>query len=67
MINIHQLYVQREITKVKWIYRDHNLTDFIIKANLLLALKILIDINCINITTTEWVEQVSIKQVNKKI
>lgn len=31
------------------------------------TLKTLIDINCINISTTKWVKQASVKQVSTKI
>ena len=45
IICLHQLYKRREIVKVKWINRDSNFIDAIIKSKLLLAFKQLIDTN----------------------
>ena len=59
MINIiclRQLYKRRKIAEVKWINRDSNPADAIIKSNLLLALKQLINTNQIKLKIVEWVE-----------
>lgn len=53
IIDLHQLYKRQEITEVKWIYKYHNLADFIIKVKPSSVLKTLIDINCININIIE--------------
>ena len=42
---LRQLYERRKIAKVKWINRDSNPVDAMIKSKLLLALKHLININ----------------------
>lgn len=56
MISLCQLYKQYKITNVKQIYEHHNPADFITKAKYLSALKTLININYINISTTKGVE-----------
>lgn len=56
IMGLCQLYKQQEITKVKCIYKNQDLADFITKAKISSALKTTIDINYINISTTEWVE-----------
>lgn len=48
-MSLYQLYKQQKISKLKKIYEYHNPSNFIIKAKFLLMLKILININCINI------------------
>ncbi len=67
VMNLRQLYEQQEITEVKWIYKYHNLTDFMTKAKPSSALKTLINSNYINISTTEYVEWVSMKLVSISI
>ncbi len=64
VMSLRQLYEQREITEVKWIYGHHNPADSMTKAKAPSALKNLIEINRININTTEWVERASIKQAS---
>ena len=49
VMSLQQSYKQREITKVKWIYRHHNPANSITKTKSLSALKTLINTNCINI------------------
>ena len=54
----------REIMEVKWIQRHHNPADSMTKAKSLLALKILINSNRINISMTEWIEWANMKQIS---
>lgn len=61
IMSLHQLYKQYQLIKVKKIYRYDNLAKFIIKTKILLALKTMIDTNYINISTTQWIKQASIK------
>lgn len=56
IINLCQLYKQQKIIKVKWIYENYNLANSMTKNKPLLALKILIDTNCINISNIKLVE-----------
>ena len=67
VMSLCQSYERREITKLKWIHRHHNPADSMTKARPLLALKMLIDSNRINISTTEWVERASMKQASTSI
>ena len=62
VINLCQSYERREITEVKWIHGHHNPADFMTKVKPLSALRMLIDSNLINISSTEWVERASMKQ-----
>jgi len=52
-----QVYKRREITKVKWISGSNNPADTITKAKPCQALKILININKLNLKVNKWVEQ----------
>ena len=54
---LHQAYKWRKIIKIKWIGGGDNPVDIIIKAKPYQALKILININKLNLKVTEWVEQ----------
>lgn len=56
MMSLYQLYKQQEIITIKWIYKYHNPADFMTKSQPLSNLKMLINSNCINISTIEWVE-----------
>ena len=67
MMSICQSYKRREITKINWIYGHHNPSDSIIKAKPSSTLKMLIDSNHINITTTEWIEWANTKPANTGI
>lgn len=67
ILSLCQLYESQEITKIMWIYRYHNLANSITKVKPLLALKTLIDINLININTTECIEWANMKQTSTKI
>jgi hypothetical protein len=57
LICLHQAYKRHKITKVKWIRGGDNPADAMIKAKPYQALKILIDINKLNLKVTEWVER----------
>ena len=67
VMSLRQSYEQWEITEVKWIYGHHNPADSMTKAKPSSALKTLINTNCINISTTEWVKRASIKQASTEI
>ena len=67
VMSLWQSYKQQEITKIKWIHKHHNPADSITKTKPLSALKTLIDTNCINISTTEWVKRESMKQASTAI
>ena len=67
VMSLCQSYERQEITKVKWIYGHHNPADSMTKAKPSSALKTLIDTNCINISTTEWVERAGMKQASTGI
>lgn len=59
--SLHLSYKQQEITEVNWIHGLHYPADSITKVKSLLALKILININHININIMESVDQAKIK------
>lgn len=49
VINLCRLYKESKIIEMKWIHKYYNLVNSIIKTKILLVLKILININEINI------------------
>ena len=55
-ICLYQLYKYREIAEIKWIERNTNLANFIIKLKVYNVLKQLINTNKVNISVMEWVE-----------
>ena len=57
MINLRQSYKRREITEIRWIDKNSNPANVIIKKKIISALKTLIDTNKINFTATEWIER----------
>jgi hypothetical protein len=60
MINVmclQQAYERRQITEVKWIDREANLTDAITKGKPCTALLQLIDTNRIELQAVRWVER----------
>jgi hypothetical protein len=59
---LRQSYERRKIIEVKWIHEVNNLVDSMIKSKASTTLKILIDINTINLNTTKWVERNDIDQ-----
>lgn len=63
-MSLSQSYKEQKIIKVKQIHGHYNLADSMTRTKLLLALKMIINSNCINISITKWVEQSSIKQVS---
>ena len=56
-IYLRQSYECREIVKIKWIKRNTNSADFMIKLKAYNVLKQLIDTNKVNISIIEWVER----------
>jgi hypothetical protein len=61
-----QFYERREITEMIWIHEINNSTNFMIKTKFSSTLKTMIDINKINLNTTEWVKR-AIANQRKKI
>lgn len=57
VMSLCQSYGGREITEIKWIHGYNNPADSMTKSKPSSALKTLIDTNCINLDTTEWVER----------
>jgi hypothetical protein len=64
VMTLRQFYERREITEMIWIHEINNLADFMIKTKSSSALKTMIDINQINLNTTEWVKRAR-KTVNQ--
>jgi hypothetical protein len=60
---LRQFYERRKITEMKWIHEANNFVDFIIKSKSSSALKTMIDINRINLNTSEWVERATAREV----
>ena len=63
MINIiclQQVYKQRQITEVKWIDREANPADTIIKGKPCAALMWLINTNQIDLQAVGWVERIDV-------
>jgi hypothetical protein len=56
VMSLRQSYERRKITKIKWIHEINNSIDSMIKSKAFTILKTLIDINTINMNTSEWVE-----------
>jgi hypothetical protein len=50
---LRQLYERREITEIKWINKDNNPADAMIKSKPCQALRDLIDTNTVNLKATE--------------
>jgi uncharacterized protein (DUF1778 family) len=57
VMTLRQFYERREIIDMIWIHEINNLVDFMIKTKSSSALKTMIDINQINLNTTEWVKR----------
>ena len=57
VMNFHQLYKRREVTKIKWIHGHNNLADLMTKTKPFSALKTVLNTNCINLDTIKWVER----------
>jgi hypothetical protein len=65
MMNVmifRQFYERREITEMIWIHDINNSVDSIIKIKLSTILKTMIDINQINLNTTEWVKRATTRE-----
>jgi 23S rRNA maturation mini-RNase III len=54
---LRQFYERREITEMIWIHDINNPANSMIKAKSSTVLKTMIDINQINLNTTEWVKR----------
>ena len=57
VMSLRQSYERREVTEVKWIHGQNNPADSMTKSKPSSALKAVIDINQINLDTSEWVER----------
>ena len=64
---LRQLYKRYEIAKIKWINKDSNFINVMIKSKPLLAFKRLIDINWIKLKTVEWVEYTTDNSIDLKV
>jgi hypothetical protein len=64
---LRQSYERREIIKIKWIHEFNNSVDSMTKIKSFSALKTVIDINRINLDTTEWVKRASAKKAVNQI
>jgi hypothetical protein len=64
VMTLRQFYERREITEIIWIHEINNFVDFMIKTKSSSALRTMIDINQINLNTTEWVKRAR-KTVNQ--
>ena len=54
---LQQSYKRREITEIKWIHRGTNPANTMTKSKPCPALKLLVDINKLDLQVAEWVEQ----------
>jgi hypothetical protein len=59
---LRQFYERREITEMIWIHDINNSVDRMIKIKSSTVLKTMIDINQINLNTTEWVKRVTTRK-----
>jgi hypothetical protein len=57
VMNFRQSYERRKITKMKWLHEINNSINFMIKNKVFSILKTLIDINTINMNTSEWIKR----------
>ena len=57
VMSLRQSYERREVIEVKWIQRQNNPAVSMTKSKPSSALKAVIDINQINLDTSEWVER----------
>jgi hypothetical protein len=64
VMTLRQSYERREITEIKWIHESNNPADSMTKIKSFSALKTIIDINRINLDTTEWVKRAK-KTINQ--
>ena len=61
VMSLRQSYERRGIAEIKWIYGCNNPADYLTKSKASPALKAVIDTNCINLSTAEWVERKTAK------
>jgi hypothetical protein len=62
VITLRQFYERREITEIIWIHDINNSVDSMIKIKSSTALKTMIDINQINLNTTEWMKRATARK-----
>jgi wyosine [tRNA(Phe)-imidazoG37] synthetase (radical SAM superfamily) len=62
VMTLRQFYERREITEMIWIHDINNSVDSMIKTKSSSALKTMIDINQINLNTTEWVKRATARK-----
>jgi hypothetical protein len=67
VMTLRQCYERREITEIKWMHETNNSVDRMIKIKSSTALKTIIDINQINLNTTEWVERATTRKIVNQI
>jgi hypothetical protein len=59
---LRQFYERRKITEMIWKHDINNLVDSMIKIKSSTVLKTMIDINQINLNTTEWVKRATVRK-----
>jgi hypothetical protein len=64
---LRQFYERREIIEMKWIHEINNFVDFMTKSKSSFALRMLIDINQINLDIIEWVKRATIRDTVNQI
>ncbi len=67
VMTLRQFYERRKITEMKWVHEINNLVDFMTKRKSFSALRTLIDINQINLDTTEWVDRATTREIANQI
>jgi hypothetical protein len=67
VMTLRQCYERREITEMKWVHETNSSVDFMIKSKSSSALRTMIDINQINLNTTEWVERATTREIVNQI
>jgi hypothetical protein len=67
VMTLRQYYERREITEMKWVHETNNSVDNMIKIKPSTALKTIIDINQINLNTTEWVERATTREIVNQV
>lgn len=58
---LKQWYKKREIIKIKWINKNNNLIDIVIKKKSYNVLQHLINVNIINLQIIDWIKQKKMK------
>jgi wyosine [tRNA(Phe)-imidazoG37] synthetase (radical SAM superfamily) len=62
VMTLRQFYERREITEMIWIHGINNSANSMTKTKPSTALKTMIDINQINLNTTEWVKRATARE-----